>query len=227
MPARQHAQSFVGARRTDHPAHGFSAATLRAMIGLLVLAAQPAASAAQSSSGPEARQPRWRVELGAAHATPLVEDGNGVTVRAAPGMVAGVERVVRVAPRSAAAIGLVADLSRLSLRSGGRRWSAGTATRVDLVARAERETWFATTASLGIAATRVIAADDVIPFRASDGSITSWSTHAAIARRIRPELPFDVALAADMLRLPGQPDEDLPMEAGFVARLRLMVRYAR
>lgn len=174
------------------------------------------------------RRPRivWRAEVGAAASTPLVEDGNGVTVRRAIGPLAGADALIPIGPRSAVVVTVRAASGTLGIRSSGRRWSAGASRQFDLAVKLERAMPAAIVAAIGVALSHLRGPSDVVPFRSGSGSITSWSTEATLARRLSSSRPIDGVLSGDILRIARQARESPALAAGWVGRIRLGVRYA-
>lgn len=165
----------------------------------------------------------WRVELGAAASTPLIEDGNGVTVRRGVGPVLGVDAGIDIGARSGANILLRIASAPLRARSATGAWSPGSSRQVDLGVSLGHLGPAMTVVSLGVSATHLRGPRDVIPFRA--GAINSWSAEAALSRRLLPERALQLVLAGDLLRMPGGGTEDPPVRAGWVGRGRLALRH--
>ena len=178
---------------------------------------------------PMGRRPRivWRAEVGAAASTPLVEDGNGVTVRRGIGPLAGADALIAIDRRSAVLVTVRAASGTLGVRSSGRRWSAGASHQFDLAVKLERALPAAIVAAVGVALSHLRGAADVVPFRTGSGSITTWSTEATLARRLSSSRPIDGVLSGDILRIAGQARESPELAAGWVGRIRLGLRYAR
>ena len=202
-------------------------ATLPALLALSASVAIPSEAMAQAAQASPAVDHRWRLELGATASTPYVEDGNGVVVRPGPGVAAGVDRLLHARGRSTLAIGLLGALADLSVTSAGRKWSGGATSRIDLRATYERPIARGVAGSVGLGGTHLVAAEDVAPFRATGGSLTSWSLGAALSRHVRPGTPYELVLAGDVLRLPGQTNEDPLMTSGWAGRLRIAIRHGR
>jgi len=169
----------------------------------------------------------WRAEVGAAASTPLVEDGNGVTVQRGVGPLAGAEALIAIDSRSAVLVTVRAASGTLGVRSSGRRWSAGASHQFDLAVKLERPMPAAIVAAVGVALSHLRGASDVIPFRTGSGSITTWSAEATLARRLSSSRPIDGVLSGDILRIAGQARESPGLAAGWVGRIRLGLRYAR
>lgn len=165
----------------------------------------------------------WRVELGAAASTPLVEDGNGVTVRRSIGPVLGVDAGIDIGARSGANVALRIASAALRARSATGAWSPGSSRQVDLGVSLGHLGPAMTVVSLGVAATHLRGPRDVIPFRG--GAINTWSAEAALSRRLLPEHALQVVLAGDLLRIPGSRAEDPPLRAGWIGRGRLVLRH--
>ena len=164
-----------------------------------------------------------RVELAAAFSTPLVEDGNGVTVRSGIGPVVAADIVWRLRERTAAVATLRAAGSPLSIASSGRRWSAGSVRQLDVAVRLERAVADETTVAAGLTGSLLSGPRDVIPFRAGR-FLVLWGGEVAIARRLVASGAMDAVLAGDVLRVGRQRDERLA--SGWVGRLRLGARHA-
>jgi hypothetical protein len=173
------------------------------------------------------RRPAWRGDLGVAVSTPLLEDGNGVSVRRGPGPVVSGEAVMAIDARSALVITLRAASAPLRARSSGRQWSAGDSRQIDVGMRLERRAPGGTIVGLGLAASRLTGPVDLVPFRGESGAILTWGTEVTLSRRLSSQGPLHALVATDVIRLPRQGTANPSVHAGWVGRVRLALRYAR
>jgi len=198
------------------------------LAAFLALASCPSTPlAAQESAERIDRRPAWRGDVGIAASTPLLEDGNGVSVRRGLGPVVSGEAVMAIDARTALVITLRAGSAPLRARSSGRQWSAGDARQIDIGMRMERRAPGRTMVGLGLAASRITGPDDLVPFRGVSGAIMTWGTEATVSRRLSSAGPLHALIATDVIRLPRQTAANPSVHAGWVGRVRLALRYAR
>jgi hypothetical protein len=212
-----------------------AAAARVALLASLALAALPPSPRIARAQTPRraAAAPRWRAELAAAVAGPLVKDGTGTTVTPRVAPAAGVAAAWDVAPRVAAVLRVRGSTSSLEIESDDGDWGGGRSWQLDAVASIEGEVF-------GCAAPRVVGCTvlhggagaawlhgprDVVPFRAGGATQRHWSGEVGASVRFRRAL-FGTA-TAQAYRLGGAAAGDPVKEPGSVRRLLVGVRYGR
>jgi hypothetical protein len=199
--------------------------SIAVVVAAVAFAARPIAAQDPARSSPHDRNLTWSFAVGAIASTPLVEDGNGVTVRAgiAPFLSAGLSR--RMSERVVATADIGGASAPLRLRSSGHHWRAGTTRRYDIQAGVELAASRVVTVEASAVAARLTGPHDVIPFRTASGALWTWGgeagAHVTVARRARVEL----LVAAGITRLAAQRAENPSLAGGWVGHLRLGVRH--
>jgi hypothetical protein len=181
----------------------------------------------QSALPPSERRAwNWSVEIGAVVATPLVEDGNGVTVRTAAGPFVGAQLAMRRNAAAAFTVGARASSAALRVASTSRDWRPGRSQRFDL--RVGVETSPISRLTLGVSgfAGLVTGPDDVIPFRRNDGRVAVWGGELGGAFPLIRERNIDLLIGVDAARLASQRGENPALAGGWIGALRLGVRHA-
>ena len=167
----------------------------------------------------------WRLEASAAHSTPLLEDGNGITVFRGVEMGGGVERIIPIRAGVSLALAGRAATAPLRVESSRREWRAGSVQRFDLAARLERRGPAATVLGVGASVSHLRGPRDVLPFRGQSGSITTFAPEVTVSRQLGARAPLHAVVAGDLLRLGGGAGLEPRPHAGWVGRLRLGLRH--
>ena len=198
------------------------AATVAAAGQLLAL---PVIAQGQVVTTQDRRDLTWSVELGAAGATPFVEDGNGVTTRAGLGVFLGAGVSLEIRDGMSLTAGVRGSTGPLRVESSGSEWRAGRTHRYDV--RLGVETGAARHLGIAVSAfgARVRGPDDVIPFRSGAGRIPMWGAEVAGHVSLVRAPYIGLLIAGDVARIGSQRRENPPLAAGWVARLRLGVRH--
>ena len=190
---------------------------------VLCLVASPAGLAGQGVRA--SRLGGFRLELGAAATTPIVEDGNGVSVRSSVGVIGAGDATLTIDARTAFVGSLRGSTAPLRLRSMDRRWSAGWAQQLDLALRLERAVTSSIAVGGGMAASLLRGPDDVIPYRGGGGTLYGWGPELTLAAKIPGTRHLHAVLGADAVRINPR-DRDARIAGGWIGRLRLGLRYA-
>ena len=189
------------------------------------LAAAPVAASQGTVSGSRDRTLTWSAELGAVRATPFVEDGNGVTVRAAIGAYIGAGLALRRSPKTAVMLGLRASSATLRVEASDGDWRAGRVQRYDLRAGVERVASRRSILGAALVAGVVTGPDDVIPFR-QRGRFTVWGGEVVGMLPVLRVPRVELVVAGDLARMASHRSENPPMTGGWVGQLRIGVRRA-
>ena len=195
----------------------------RAASGSLVIAVATAPLESQGTRPDIAS--RYRLELGAAASTPIIEDGNGVAVRRGIGPFAAADATWALDERIMMAASVRGSVAPLNMRSNERRWSGGRVRQLDLALGVERPMFASVAVGAGLAVALLHGPDDIIPFRGGRGMLYGWGPEVSIAARISRARRIDAVLAGGALRI-RLPKQDTPVVGGWVGRLRLGVRHA-
>lgn len=201
-------------------AHPVRAAALIALPALCISAA----------GAQEDRRARLSAEV--AFTTPLVEDGNGTTVRYAPAPAVGGGFAWTLSPGLSMVLGARAARAGVRVEDQGGERDAGSGWAVDATAALERTLGCADPEGTGCLALRAgVGAlwlggpDDVTPFRAAGGARLQGEFGAAM--RIAQGLPLHLTAAAQAFRLGGETAGDPVRESGTVLRVLVGVRHGR
>lgn len=194
---------------------------MRTTAGLLLAAAAERAEAqgigARTFSG-------YRVELGAAASTPIVEDGNGVSLRRGIGPAAAGDAVWTIGTRTAVTGTLRGSVAPLHLRSMDRRWSGGWSQQLDLVLRIEHGLGASIGLGAGVVAAVLHGPDDLIPFRSGGGTLFGWGSEVTVTTSVSRRRRLHAVLGGDAIRI-SPPRRDSGSAAGWIGRLRLGIRH--
>jgi hypothetical protein len=181
----------------------------------------------------DAQDGALRIDLGATAATPWVRDGNGTSVREGIGGFAGIEVRLRREPTGETNARFIPSLllrvgaAPLRGTAEGQSWDAGSAVQGDLSLGVEYPVARRTTARLGVVHSWIRGPDDVTPFRRELGALRGWGLDASIARGSWLPLDLGAVAGVHLLRAGSRVDAATDVDAGWVARVRIGVRYAR
>jgi hypothetical protein len=188
--------------------------------------ATPVAAAQSPNRASAERAPIWSVEIGVVASTPLVEDGNGVTVRAAPSPYVGGQVTLRGEQLLEIWMGLRASSGAVRVESTDTDWRAGRVLRYDLRVGAGMNAWREVTIGVSGFAGIVSGPNDVIPFRRSNGRLAIWGAELVGTRPLLRGRRIDLLLGMDAAHLAGEGRENPPLAGGWVGQLRLGIRHA-
>lgn len=196
-------------------------AYVRTTAGLLLAAGAERAEAqgisARTFSG-------YRIELGAAASTPIVEDGNGVSLRRGIGPAAAGDAVWTIGTRTAVTGTLRGSVAPLHLRSMDRRWSGGWSQQLDLVLRIEHGLGASIGLGAGVVAAVLHGPDDLIPFRSGRGTLYGWGSELTVAALVSRTRRLHAVVGGDAIRI-SPPRREGGSGAGWIGRLRLGIRH--
>ena len=193
--------------------------------GLMLLALVGWPSRLDGQGSAPSRLSGYRLELGAAASTPILEDGNGVSVRPGLGVIGAADATRTIDARTTFVVSLRGSAAPLRLRSMDRRWSAGWTQQLDLALRVERALTASIAVGGGMAAAVLRGPDDVIPYGEGAGILYGWGPELTLAAEIPGEPHLHALLGGDAVRITPR-GEDARIEGGWIGRLRLGVRYA-
>jgi hypothetical protein len=198
-----------------------SALTALAIGGLV---APPAAASQGTEPASRDRVPAWSVELGAVRATPFIEDGNGVTVRATIGPYIGAGLALQRSRTAAVTFGVRASSAAIRVEASGGDWRAGHVQRFDLRAGVERVAPRRSRLGAALFAGLLTGPDDVIPFRRR-GRLAIWGGEIAGLLPVLRDPRVELLVGGDVVRMAAQRNENPPMAGGWVGQLRIGVRH--
>jgi hypothetical protein len=209
-------------RRDDDVTRRAASTWFAVAVGLLGVGqtAVPAA-AAQARD----RTVEWSLEVGAARTTPFVEDGNGVTVRAAIGPFIGAGLALRRSEPTAVTFGVRASTAALRVDASGGDWRAGRVHRYDVRVGVERAASRRSSLGAAVFAGVLTGPDDVIPFRRR-GPLALWGGELAGRLPLLRDRRIDLSVGADVARIAAQRGENPPMKGGWAGQLRVGLRHA-
>jgi hypothetical protein len=167
----------------------------------------------------------YRLEIGAVASTPVVEDGNGVSLRRGIGISVAGDVVWTIDDRTEFVATLRGSVAPLRLRSLDRRWSGGWSQQFDFALRVEHELAASLVGGAGLAVALLRGPGDLIPFRKPPGDIYGWGPELTLARLISAERNVHAVLAGDATRI-SPPGSDTRLVGGWIGRLRLGLRHA-
>ena len=194
--------------------------------GLAVLVLAPAATLAQG----EVRRlepPRWRLELAATSTGVYARDEAGDSkVTGGLGASLGVEALWDAAEQTTAAVFARAGTAQVQVDGGsGYRTHPGTGVQLDVGAALERRVAGRIGVRGGLGLVWLHGPDAVVPFRFQNDAI-HWAGEAGLTTTLSSRWPLSAALTYHTFRLGAASASD-PVEAGWVSRVLLGVRYGR
>jgi hypothetical protein len=194
-----------------------------ALVAAAVAVGYANTAAAQTDVETPSGRLRWTIELGVTAGTPLVEDGNGVTVRAAVGPILAGGLSIRLRPGVAMVTGVRLATSGLRVESNDDAWHAGRVGEYAATVGVELQPIPSIALAASLLGARLTGPSDVIPFRS--GALSTWGTDVAGYVHLSPRVPLELAVGASFFRLPGQTRETLPLDGGWAGQVRIGVRH--
>ncbi len=188
----------------------------------------PAHATAQGSP----RTPAWYAEAAVAVARPILEDGNGTTVKPGIGPVGGIMAAWLTGGRTVLTLGMQGSTFSLRLKDGDASWSGGHAWQVDIMGGVERQiAGCATRDSRGctlgrgaLGGTWLRGPGNVIPFRFG-GSGVHPAGEVGATVRLLVKRPLSATVMAHAFRLGGSRAEDPVSGPGTALQFRFGARY--
>lgn len=189
-----------------------------------VVGARPLSAQAARLAFP---RPSLRAEIGVVGASPLVRDANGTTVRAQVAPLVGAAAAWQVAGSTSLSIFARGSRGSVSAVQGGRHWSAGTTSQLDLGAAVERALTPVVSLRAGVSASWLSGPEDLAPFRFNEGTNPRPSAEAGLGARLMRTRPLSGTVVAQAYRYGAGSDAAPLASEGTVTRLIATVRYGR